>query len=151
MLTVKEYLSQLDDIDKKIRHKKQELKEAKQSRGIIMASDGNAGKVQTSLAGSTGKQTESQALKIVSIEEEIESQIIEYMEMKHRYIDQIHDLKDGLCIDILYRRYVRGEKNFAQIACDMGYSYKYVINKHGEALVAFEKYHQHMLEDKDGK
>jgi hypothetical protein len=150
-LTVKEYLSQLDDLNKKIRHKKQELNDAKRSRGIVIASDGTDGKVQTSFTGSTGKQTESQALRIVSLEEEIENKIIEHMELKHELIDQIHDLKDGLCIDILYRRYVRGEKNFTQIACDMGYSYKYIINKHGEALIAFEKSHQELFTGNGGK
>lgn len=150
-MTVKEYLSQLDDLNKKIRHKKQELKEAKRNRGIIIVSDGTDGKVQTSFTGSTGKQTESQALRIVSLEEDIESKIIEYMELKHELIDQIHDLKDGLCIDILYHRYVRGEKNFTQIACDMGYSYKYIINKHGEALIAFEKSHQELFTGNGGR
>ncbi len=152
-MRAKEYLNQLENLDQKIKHKKQELIEAKRNRGISIGG-AETGRVQTTLAGSNGKQTESQALKVVSIEEEIESQIIEYMELKHKYIDQIHDLKDGLYIDVLYRRYIRGERNFTQIACDMGYSYKHIINKHGEALVAFEKSHQDLFEDKsttDGK
>ncbi|WP_143318916.1 hypothetical protein [Clostridium sp. HBUAS56010] len=152
-MKAKEYLSQLEQLDQKIKHKKQELIEAKRNRGISTAGT-ETGKIQTTLAGSSGKQTESQALKVVSLEEIIESQIIEYMELKHKYIDQIHDLKDGLYIDVLYRRYIRGEKNFTQIACDMGYSYKHIINKHGEALIAFEKSHQDLFENEavtDGK
>jgi hypothetical protein len=152
-MRAKEYLSQLDNLDQKIIHKKLELIEAKKNRGISIGGS-ETGKVQTTLAGSSGKQTETQALKVVSIEEEIESQIIEYLEMKHKYIDQIHDLKDGLYMDVLYRRYIRGERNFTQIACDMGYSYKHIINKHGEALIAFEKSHQDLFENiivTDGK
>ena len=149
ILTAKEYLAQLDELNKKIWHKKQELIEAKRNRGILFSTDGmEFDRVQTSFVGSGGKPTESQALRIVSLEEDIENKIIEYMEFRHKLIDQIHDLNDGLYIDILYRRYVRNEKNFNQIACDMGYSYKYIINKHGEALVAFEKIHQELFRSK---
>jgi hypothetical protein len=149
-MKAKEYLSQLEQLEQKIKHKKQELIEAKRNRGIVTGGS-ETDRVQTTLLGSSGRQTESQALKVVTLEEEIESQIIEYMELKHEYIDQIHDLTDGLYIDVLYRRYIRGEKNFTQIACDMGYSYKHIINKHGEALTAFEKSHKDLLNITDGK
>lgn len=147
-MAAKEYLSQLDELNKKIKHKKQELLDAKRNRGISVGEDSESGKVQTSFVGANGKQTESQALRIVSLEEQIEERIIEYMELKHKMIDQIHSLNDSLFIDILYRRYVRNEKNFAQIACDMGYTYKYVINKHGEALQAFEKAHPELFKER---
>ena len=103
--------------------------------------------VQTSFGSACGNQTEAQALRVVSLEEDIENRIIQYMELKHRLIDEIHDINDSLFIDILYRRYVRNEMNFTQIACDMGYTYKYIINKHGEALMAFERVHPERLID----
>lgn len=147
-MTAKEYLSQLGVLDQKIKHKKHELWEAKGNRGIHAKKDGSeVENVQTSFGSAQGNQTEAQALRVVSLEEDIENRIIQYMELKHRLIDEIHDINDSLFIDILYRRYVRNERNFAQIACDMGYTYKYVINKHGEALMAFERAHPERLRD----
>ena len=147
-MTAKEYLSQLGVLDQKIKHKKQELREAKGNRGIHAKKDGSeVENVQTSFGGAQGNQTESQALRVVSLEEDIENQIIQHMELKHKLIDEIHDVNDSLYIDILDRRYVRNERNFTQIACDMGYTYKYIINKHGEALMAFERIHPELLRD----
>ena len=147
-MTAKEYLSQLGVLDQKIKHKKQELREAKGNSGIHAKKDGSeVENVQTSFGGAQGNQTESQALRVVSLEEDIENQIIQHMELKHKLIDEIHDVNDSLYIDILYRRYVRNERNFTQIACDMGYTYKYIINKHGEALMAFERVHPELLRD----
>lgn len=149
-MTSKEYLSKLGVLDQKIRHKKQELREAKGNRGLHAKKNGSeVENIQTSIGGPQGNRTESQALRVVSLEEEIENRLIEYMELKHKIIDEIHDVNDSLFIDILYRRYVRNEKNFTQIACDMGYTYKYIINKHGEALMAFERKHPELLKDDD--
>lgn len=142
-MTVKEYLSQLEKLNNKIRHKKQELYEAKVNRGIITQKEGE--RVQTSISGSERNETESQAIRIAVINEDINNSIIEGMELRHKIIDQIHDLKDGLHIEILYRRYVRVEKDFTRMACDLGYSYKYIINKHGDALAEFEKVHSEIL------
>ena len=149
-MTAKEYLSQLGVLDQKIKHKKQELREAKGSRGIHAKKDGSeVENIQTSFGSPQGNQTEAQALKVVSLEEDIENRLIQYMELKHKMIDEIHDVNDSLFIDILYRRYVRNERNFAQIACDMRYTYKYIINKHGEALMAFERMHPELLKDEE--
>jgi hypothetical protein len=142
-VTAKEYLSQLGNLNRKIDHKKLELVEAELSIGISRSQEGE--RVQTLLSGSSGDQPGNQAIRILLLKEIIDQKIIEYMEMKDRMIDQIHDLQDGIYIDILYRRYVRDERNFAQIACDMGYSYKYVINKHGEALLKFERIHPELF------
>ena len=102
-ITAKEYLSQLEELEKKVKHKKQQLAEAKKNRGIVtISNDSEVGKVQTSFSGGDGRRTESQALRVVSLEEEIENKIIDYMELQNKLIDQIHDLKDGLFIEILY-------------------------------------------------
>ena len=148
-MTAKAYLGQLDELDQKIKHKKQELADAKRRRGMTgRFGCPEVGRVQTSFGGAGGSQTESQAIRILALEEDIENRMIEYLEVRHQMIDQIHDLNDALFIDILYRRYVRNEKNLTQIAFDMGYSYKYIINKHGEALEAFEKTHPELFEAK---
>lgn len=142
-LTAKEYLKQLETLQMKIKHKKKELKEAEMEVGICIRDQGEH--VQTSFCGSSGRSTEEQAVRIASLKSEIQERIIEYHEMKDKIVNQIHGLNNSLYIDILYRRYVDCEKNFAKIACDMSYAYKYVINIHGEALQAFEAAYQEVL------
>lgn len=145
-MTAKEYLSQLELLSQRIRHKKQELRDEKLNLGISVTGE-KGERVQTSFAGAAeGNRTESQAMRLMSLETEIGEQIVEYMEECHKIIDQIHDLHDSIYIDILYRRYVKQERDFTKLAFAMGYSYKYVINKHGEALMEFERVHPEILE-----
>jgi hypothetical protein len=142
-LTAKEYLSQLGELTTKIKQKKQEFNDIQDNLGIVIKSDGTESvKVQTSFVGANGKQTETQAIRIVTIENDIKDKIIEYIETKNKIIDQIHNLNNELYIDILYRRYVRGERDFTKMAYEMGYTYKYIVNKHGEALAKFKRIHQ---------
>ncbi|WP_434310476.1 hypothetical protein [Hominifimenecus sp. rT4P-3] len=142
-MTAKEYLGQLKSLERKIHHKKMELKEAESSVGISFRHNGEH--VQTSFSGAMGDYTGRQAVRILSLKETIDQKIIEYLELKNQIVDQIHDLREGIYIDILYRHYVREDGDFAQIADDMGYSYKYIINKHGEALSAFERIHPELF------
>ena len=145
-MTAKEYLSQLELLSQRIRHKKQELRDEKLNLGISVKGE-TGERVQTSFAGAA----ESQAMRLMNLETEIGEQIVEYMEECHKIIDQIHDLHDSIYIDILYRRYVKQERDFTKLAFAMGYSYKYVINKHGEALMEFERVHPEILELKGEK
>lgn len=141
-MTAKEYLSQLGELTAKINQKTQEFNDIQYNIGIVIKSDGTESvRVQTSFVGSNGKQTETQAIRIVTVENDIKDKIIEYIEAKNKIIDQIHNLNNELYIDILYRRYVRGERNFTKMAYEMGYTYKYIVNKHGEALTEFERIH----------
>lgn len=123
-MTAKEYLSRLEVLEEKVGHKKKELED-----------------IQSCCEYFRGNQTDDKALRIVSLERDIESRIIAYMELKNKIIDEIHEMDYSLFIKILYRRYVRNEKNLIRLACDMGYSYKYIINKHGEALAEFGRIH----------
>lgn len=148
-MTAKEYLSKLEELNIKLRQKKQELSDVQDNLGIIVKSgDGESIKVQTSFGGANGNQTEKQAIKIFTVENDIKNKIIEYIEKKNEMIDQIHGLDNELYIDILYRRYVKGEKDFTKLAYEMGYTYKYIINKHGEALLAFGKKYESLLKVK---
>ena len=111
-MTAKEYLSQLELLSQRIRHKKQELRDEKLNLGISVKGE-TGERVQTSFAGAAeGNRTESQAMRLMSLETEIGEQIVEYMEECHKIIDQIHDLHDSIYIDILYRRYVKQERDF---------------------------------------
>lgn len=137
-MTAKEYLRKLSMLRTKMENKKRELREINKEIGICSRPESGAGRVQTSFVGATGNQTEQQAIRIAALKEEISEYLVTYLEEKNKIIDQIHELNDAIYIDILYKRYVREERHFEKIAFDMGYSYQYIINKHGAALKAFE-------------
>ena len=65
-------------------------------------------------------------------------EIDSYTELKHKIINEIHQLADKRYVDILYKRYVDGMK-FEQIALEMNYEYKWTCSLHGRALLAFEE------------
>lgn len=143
-MRAKQYLNRLEILNIKLDQKKAELQVAMDEMGMSTRSYGEP--VQTSFCGATGNQTEEQAIRIASLQIEIQKQIIEYHEEKDRIINQIHALQNVLFIDVLYRRYVEDETDFVKIAYDMGYSYKYILNAHGRALQEFEKRHKDILE-----
>ena len=76
--------------------------------------------------------------KIADIEQEINSMIDQYYDLKNKIIHQIELLDDDRYYNILHKRYVQ-YKDFSLIASDMCYEYKSIINLHGKALRAFEK------------
>ena len=135
-MTAKEYLGQLVSLNRKIRQKQTELKEIEKEVGFNKRRGEE--RVQLSFFRSSGDPTASQAIRIVALREKVNDSIVEYLETKDTIIDQIHSLNDELDIDILYRRYVQEEHQFEKIASDMGYSYQYIINRHGKALKNFE-------------
>jgi len=84
--------------------------------------------------------------KITVLEEEISADIASLYERRNEIVNRICELNNKLFIDILYRRYVMGEKNFFEIAYDMNYAYKYIINMHGVAIKLFEEIHHDILD-----
>ena len=135
-VTAKEYLLQLQILDTKINQKIEEsaqLRDIVQGRGMSCDSE----RVQTS-------PTDVQAntiIKYLDIEREIDRMIDDYVDQKDKIINQIHGLSDVRYIKILFDRYVPDEnghtKSFEQISVDMNYSYTYVCDLHGQALIAF--------------
>lgn len=136
-MTVKEYLNKLTVLKQKTNQKKEELKCMKQEIGISKKADCSAGKIQTSFRR-TGSRTEQQAIRMATLENAVNESILTYLEERNSMIDRIHELDNGSYIEILHKRYVEDNRNFENIAIDMGYSYQYTINKHSEALKAFE-------------
>ena len=84
---------------------------------------------------------ENMIVKYLDLEREIDKMIDAYVDQKDKIINQIHELSDVRYIRILFDRYVPDEKghtkSFEQISVDMNYSYTYVCDLHGQALIAF--------------
>ena len=64
--------------------------------------------------------------------------IDEFVDLKDKIINEIHQLKDYRHIDVLYQRYVQYH-SFELIAVNMGYTIRRVYQLHGDALQEFQK------------
>ena len=135
-MSAKQYLLQLQILDMKINQKIEEsaqLRSIVQGRGMSCDSE----RVQTSPANIQ----ENMIVKYLDLEREIDKMIDAYVDQKDKIINQIHELSDVRYIKILFDRYVPDEnghtKSFEQISVEMNYSYTYVCDLHGQALIAF--------------
>lgn len=137
-MTTKEYLQQIEVFDSKINQKKAELHDLRLLSTAIGAMNYDADRVQTS---PTGDGLLNKVARIVDLESEIDDDVMQLIELKHKVINEIHVLTDVRYIDILFKRYVE-IKNFERIAVEMDYNYDYVRELHVLALNAFEVVHQ---------
>lgn len=137
-MTTKEYLQQIEVFDSKINQKKAELHDLRLLSTSTGAMNYDADRVQTS---PTGDGLLNKVARIVDLENEIDDDVMQLIELKHKVINEIHVLTDVRYIDILFKRYVE-IKNFEKIAVEMDYNYDYVRELHVLALNAFEIAHQ---------
>lgn len=137
-MNARQYLEQLEALDSKIQIDKELLQEKK-----IKATGGGAirydkDKVQSSL---TGSKMETDVCNYVDFEQTIELRIKKYEKAKEKIVDQIKALNVSAYIDILFKVYVQ-YKTLKVAGDEMGKSYKYVRDKHIEALKEFERIHK---------
>ena len=139
LVKAKDYLKQIEILDKCIDQKQIECDELKlraESTGGIQYGD----RVQTSPNGDT---LEKKVVKYVQIEQEINEMIDKFVDMKHEIINQIQGLSDVKHIDVLFKKYVQ-YKSLEQIAVEMNYSYPYIRELHGYALADFERTYKNL-------
>lgn len=136
-MNAKEYLQNLKRLDTVIEQKIKELDNLKIMSTSIGSFDYSKERVQTSPDADAPfvKTVE----KICILQDEINREIDQFVDKKHRIINQIQELSNPKYIDVLFRRYVE-YKSFETIAVEMDLSYQYVIEIHGYALQEFEKY-----------
>lgn len=137
-MTAKEYLQQLHKADVIINQRIQEKADLRARLSSIGSFDYSKERVQTSLPEGAGY--ERQIARIIDLEEEIDSLIDDYVDLKHKIIGQLHDLNNTDQIRVLYKRYVMNEK-FEQIAVDLNFSIRNVYKVHGHGLQEFQKIH----------
>ena len=138
-MTAKEYLQQIRKQDIKIGQRITQLQQMRDRIHTIGSFDYSKDRVQFS-PESGNRQIED----LVDFENEIKDMIKHEQHLKDKIISEIQTLENAVYVDILFRRYVDCQ-SFERIACDMNYTYQYVLNLHGEALKAFE---QKLIENK---
>lgn len=132
-MRAKEYLQQIHKQDIKIGQRITQLQQMRDRVHIMGSFDYSKDRVQ-STPTSGNKQIED----LVDFENEIKDMIKREQLLKDKIISEIQTLENAVHVDILFRRYVECQ-SFERIACDMSYTYQYVLNLHGEALKAFEQ------------
>lgn len=85
-------------------------------------------------------RTEDIIVSYVDLEKEIDRLVDEYVKIKDRIINEIHQMDDPRYEAVLYLRYVKFY-TFEVIADDMKYSLRRIYQLHGEALQAFARLH----------
>ena len=136
-MKAKEYLRQLQKLDIIINQKLQELDELKKMGGIKCI-DYTMEKVQSSQKHCA--TFENVLIKIIDMENEINTDIDKLVNKRHCIINQINELQNVQYIEILYKRYVE-YKDLKKIAKEMEYTYDYIRKIHVKALQNFEKRH----------
>ena len=133
-LTTKEYLSQIRDLEVRIKNKKRDLEQLKEM-AISLGGFDYKERVQTSKE--TGDIIGESIVKVVDLESEISKDIIKLMELKQKISNTIDKVGKTECYEVLYQRYVLCKK-FEEIAIDMKYDIRQIHRFHGEGLKEIE-------------
>ena len=128
-LTAKQYLDQLRVIDTKINQKMEELADLMTAATSTGAIDYSKDRVQTSPQNAQ----ENRICKYVDLDAEINREIDEFVDIKHRVTKEIQELNVDYYIKILFKVYVQ-YKTVKDAANEIGLSYQYVRDLHKKAL-----------------
>jgi hypothetical protein len=133
-MTTKEYLNQIERLDKMITNKLSEIYQLKIMACSITVS-GNSERVQTS-----GNQDKlgSTIAKIVDLERETDELVDSLVDKRKEILRQIDNMKNIDHYDVLHKHYVE-RRTFQDIADSENWSIRQVFNIHGRALQEFEK------------
>lgn len=136
-MNAQKYLQQIKMLETKIKQKEEQieyLKEAASGAGAIRY---DKDKVQTSMMDS---KLESLIIQYMTLEQEVQEQILHLEQVRHRIIGEIQELHDDRYINVLFKRYVE-IKSYELIAVEMNYSFDYVKELHRDALEDFRLKH----------
>lgn len=152
-MNAKSYLDQIRMLDKRIDRKIEEKKYLMSIAEGVKSPGMDPNKVQSSI---NLHKTEEAITRYVDMEAEINQMIDEYIDLRHRIIDEIHELNDTKYEELLSLKYVGVQKNdgarhylrLEEIACTMKkpngdhYSFDHIAHLHGEALQKFWESHR---------
>ena len=136
-MNAQKYLQQIKVLETKIKQKEEQieyLKEAASGAGAIRY---DKEKIQVSM---TDSKLESLVIQYITLEQEVQEQILHLEQVRHRIIGEIQELHDDRYINVLFKRYVE-IKSYELIAVEMNYSFDYVKELHRDALEDFRLKH----------
>lgn len=125
----REYLEGIKKLDNLINSLIAEY-ESMQAMATKVTSVNEGDRVQAS--GSQEKMADI-VVKMVDYQNAINSNIDKYVDMKNNILEVLKQLDNADHISVLYKRYFE-YKGWEVIACEMGYTYRWVTKLHGRAL-----------------
>jgi seryl-tRNA synthetase len=133
-MTAKTYLKQIRALDIKINDGMEELEQLKAlSTRVTSAMDGE----MVSGTKNPDKMTDVVA-KIIKLQEDLNRDVDKYVDIKREANELLSMVENPTHYKILHSRYVL-YKTWEQIACEIGFTYQWVCQLHGVALLEFEK------------
>lgn len=84
-------------------------------------------------ASSSQERMADTVAKMIDYQNQINENIDKFVDMKSSILQVLHTLDNADYISILYKRYFE-YKAWEVIACEMGYTYRWVTKLHGRAL-----------------
>lgn len=133
-MTAKTYLKQIRTLDIKIDDCMDEMEQLKSLATKVTCAYG--GEV-VSGSKNPDKMTAVVA-KIIKLQEDINRDVDKYVDIKREAIELLSQVENPTHYKILHSRYVL-YKTWEQIACEIGFTYQWVCQLHGVALLEFEK------------
>ena len=134
IMDTKQYLSQIERLDKMIQNTLSEIYQLKTMACSITVSNEND-RVQTS---SDNDRLGSVVSKIVDLEKETNKLVDSFIDKRSHIISQIDELDNIDYYHVLSMRYV-ARNTFEEIASKTNWSIRKVFSIHGEALKEFER------------
>lgn len=135
-MKAKEYLQQLRKLDTVIQQKKTELANLRETLTSVSSPKISEEKVSGDNLGGAG--FEDTIANIDELEQEITWELGKFVALKHRIINEIHTLDNGVYIQLLYKRYIEF-KSLEEISNEMYYGYRHIKRLHGFALQKFSE------------
>lgn len=133
-LTVKEYLNQANNIERRIRILKREIEKMRElSTSVSVKCDGD--RVQKSSAYDPLAVT---VTNIIEREEMLSGLIKQYIEKKEILESQISMMNNRFYSDVLYGKYVAG-LSFNDLSLQIGRDRRHTIRIHNKAISEFEE------------
>lgn len=136
-MDVKTRLQRLQLLDTVINQKLRELESLKALSTCVAGFDTSRERVQTSGSGDAPFVTP--VLRIIALEQEINAEIDNFVDEKHKIIQVIQRLDSPLQMEVLYRRYVEYQ-SFERIAAEMNIAPQHAFVLHRKGLKALEQY-----------
>ena len=132
-MDTKQYLSQIERLDKMIQNKLSEIYQLKTMACSVTVSNEKE-RVQTS---SDKDRLGSTVAKIVDLEKETDRLVDSFVEKRKRIVEQIDSIDNIDYYNVLSMRYVSRD-TFESIAEKTNWSIRKVFSLHGKALLEFE-------------
>lgn len=133
-METKQYLNQIERLEKQIQNKLSEIYQLKTMACSVTVSNEND-RVQTS---PDKDRLGSTVAKLVDLEEETNRLVDEFVDKRKHIISQIDSMENVDYYHILSLRYV-SKNTFEGIADKTGWSIRQTFRIHGQALLEFEK------------